>query len=274
MERMRRIYHATRTAARWLVGLGLAAGLTVALGAPQAMAAEAGSQVSIILEPQADTGSTTDGVDTYRMVVVNRGGGQVKGLTITMPFAAGYRLASAGFSQPDAWVSKLTDGTATIRVEELRGIDDTVVGTLRFTGTAESNALSERATAGWGVEGTSYTTRSNVPLPGVHPLTLGSAEGGLRTVSGTTFAAGEPVNFWYTTAAGDSVPLVIVNRVLAPEPTDDDDEEQEYAEYVTANAGGALTSGIDTTALPQGTYTLAARGSWSGVIAAVTLVVP
>jgi hypothetical protein len=240
---------------------------------PQAVAGET-QQVSIVIEPQGDTLSTTDGVDSYRLVVVNRRGGQIKGLTITMPFGSGYRLTSASFNQSDAWVNKLTDNVATLRVEELRGVDDTVIGTLQFTGSVGGNALGERATATWGGDGTSYSTRSNVPLPGVHSLTLGSAAGGLVSVSGATFAAGEQVNFWYTTAVGDSVPLVVVNGALAPEPRSDDDEDQDYADYVTANASGALTVNIDTGALPRGTHTLAARGSWSGVIAAVTILVP
>lgn len=67
---------------------------------------------------------------------------------------------------------------------------------------------------------------------------------------------------------------MVVNGALAPEPRSDDDEDQDYADYVTANASGALTVNLDTGALRRGTHTLAARGSWSGVIAAATIVVP
>lgn len=67
---------------------------------------------------------------------------------------------------------------------------------------------------------------------------------------------------------------MVVNGALAPEPRSDDDEDQDYAGYVTVNTNGALTVNLDPGALPRGTHTLAARGSWSGVIAAATIVVP
>jgi hypothetical protein len=267
---------------RAIQGLLAAAVAASALGgAGAASAATSGStQLSVTIEALDNTASRDDGIDSYRLVVVNRGGDLAKGVTITLPFQPEYRLAGASFTQNDAWVSRNGSGSAEIRIEEMRGVDDTAVGTLQFvsSGAASANALTSRVSARWSDGEDSYSTTSNLPLGGasLNYSSSGQSDGGLRyTFSGSSFAANEPVNFWYTNAAGASTALVVDEGVLVRQPADDDDDDDEdLAEYVGADDQGALSAGFSTSGLPSGSYTLAARGGWSGLVASISFVVP
>ena len=266
---------------RAIQGLLAAAVAASAIGAASPASAASGlsNQLSVTIEPLADTASRDDGVDSYRLVVVNRGGDLAKGITIGLPFAAEYRLAGASFTQSDAWVSRNGAGSAEIRIEEMRGVGDTAVGTLQFAsaGAASANAVSSRLTARWSDGEETYSTVSNLPLGGAALTysTSGQSDGGLRySISGTAFAANEPVTFWYTNAAGASTALVVDEGVLVRQPGDDDDEDdEELAAYLPADDQGALATSFSTSGLPAGSYTLAARGNWSGLVASISFVV-
>lgn len=232
--------------------------------------------LSVGVAAMADTASRDDGVDTYKLTVTNREGGQVKGITLSVPVAAGYELAGASFSQDDAWVSSRDGGQATIRIEGMAGVGDTVEATLSFTGPAGSatNALTQRATVRWGTSDERSTSQSNLPVYGVQPLTAtptGPAQVGL---SGGTFAANEPVTFWYTTAAGASTPLVVVDGVLSVAPAQDDDDDDSPRSFKLADSSGVVAATLSTAGIPAGTYTVAARGGWSDALASATVRVP
>lgn len=275
MQRGKRWRHATLGG---VLGLALAVG---ALGGPTAAFAQKQSigagQLSLIIEPQADTASRTDGVDTYRVVMTNRTGGSVEDIALSVPFSAGYSLAGTSFNQDDAWVTQPGGSAATISVAELRGIGDTLVATLRFNGPrdAAANAVSSRISASWDKNGEVYTISSN--QPGVTSSALSASRSGQSRLSfnGGSFASNEPVSFWYTNANGVSVPLVIDRGLLIQQPARSitDETEKKYGQFIAANEQG-LTSGILSLAgLPAGSYTLAARGNWSGVTASTAFVV-
>jgi hypothetical protein len=237
-------------------------------------------QISLALAGQADTASRGDGVDTYKFTVINRGGGEVKNLQLSVPIAAGYRLAGASFTQADAWVTANGGSMASITVEQLRGVDDTVVGTLTFVGPADaaSNAIAGRITAVWkDGDSKAYSIASN--LPGQEAMALNaspvSLSGGAPgySFSGAGFASNEPVTFWYSDAAGASTSLVIDGSLLVRAPAGDDDDEDSYAGYLVVSEQGALSVSLGTTGLPAGTYTLAARGNWSGAVASAAFTV-
>lgn len=267
-----------RVALQGTLGLALAASLlaTPALTLAQKQSTGAG-QLSLTVEPQADTASRADGVDTYRVVVVNRGGGTVEDIALSVPFEPGYSLTSASFSQDDAWVARNGERAASIRVEQLRGIGDTVVGTLRFTGPrdAAANALTSRVTATWDKDGEQYTISSS--QPGINSSALTAARSGPSriTFSGGSFASNEPVSFWYTTASGASVPLVVDRGLLIQKPARsvNDDDEKKYGEFLGASEQGTTNATLSIAGLPAGSYTLAARGNWSGVTASAPFII-
>jgi hypothetical protein len=257
------------------LGVALAVGGLFAPGMASAAEQKGGNgQISLALAAGADTASQSDGVDTYTFTVVNRGGGEVKNLQLSVPIAAGYRLAGATFTQSDAWVTANSGAAASITVEQLRGVDDTVVGTLTFVGPGNgtSNALAGAVTASWkDSDSKAYSLSSNLPGHGSVAMSVSAASvGGAAGYSfaGAGFASNEPVTFWYTNAAGVSTPLVLDDSLLMVAPADDDDDDEEsYGEYLTASEQGAVSVSFATAGLPAGAYTLAARGNWSGVVA-------
>lgn len=261
-----------------MLGLALAASV---LGAPAVTNAQrqgiGPGQLSLALEPQADTASRTDGVDTYRVVVVNRGGGTVEDIVLSVPFEAGYSLAGASFTQNDAWVAQNSGSAATIRIEQMRGIGDTVVGTLRFTGPRDTaaNALTSRVSATWDLNGEEYTITSNQPGLMLSALTASRSGPNRIAFNGGAFASNEPVTFWYTNAAGASVPLVVDRGLLTVQPARSqfDEDERKYGEFIAANGQGVTSAVLNIAGLPAGSYTLAARGNWTGVTASAPFVV-
>lgn len=267
-----------KVAIQGMLGLALATSVLAAPALTHAQKQSTGaSQISLAIEAQADTASRTDGVDTYRLVVINQGGGTVEDIAVSVPFGAGYSLAGASFNQDDAWVAQTGESSATIKVEQLRGIGDTLVGTLRFVGPrdAAGNALASRVSATWDVNGESYTISSNQPGVTSTGLTASRTGQSRLTFSGGAFASNEPVSFWYTTANGVSVPLVVDKGVLIQKPakSDNDDDEKKYGEFLAANEQGLTSATLSIAGLPAGSYTLAARGNWTGVTASAPFIV-
>ena len=260
-----------RAATSGALGLALAASLLAGPAPSFAQGIVGATQLSLTVEAAADTASRADGVDTYKVTMVNQGGANVEYIVVRVPIAAGYSLTGASFTQDDAWVAQNGAGEATLRFDQLRGIGDTVVATLRFSGPrdAASNALTQRVSATWNQNNKDRTITSNVP--GVTSFALAASPAGRAriTFSGDAFAANEPVNFWYTTANGVSVPLVFKDGLLMQEPAPDRDDpvEPKYGKAVAAGERGALLATLSTANLPAGAYTFAARGAWSGVTA-------
>lgn len=253
----------------FLVAGGLALATLLSM-APVAMAATPTNAtcLSVAVVPQADVATHGDGVDTYMVTLANRGGALIQGITIDVPITAGYTLTSARFDRENTWVTSLGAGKATIRIEGLRGVDDAVHGTLRFSGPTDSaaNALSSRLAAHWRCAKTDYTAYSNAPLYGVQPLSIVGA-GAQRTLSSNIFASGEPVTFWYTSPAGISTALVVEEGKLIIESQQDDSDETRIRPAQAADASGAVTITLRVVGIPSGTYTLTAYGNWSGATA-------
>jgi hypothetical protein len=258
------------------LGLALAASLLATPSPSYAQRVAGPGQLSLTVEALADTASRTDGVDTYRVTMSNKTGGTVDRIAVQVPIAAGYSLAGASFTQDDAWVAATGAGSATLRFEQLRGINDTVVATLRFTGPADaaSNALTQRVTATWNKDDKARTVTSN--QPGVTTFALAASRAGQAiTFSGDAFAAREPVSFWYTSASGASVPLVYKDGQLMVEPArdDDDDERVTYGKFIEAGEQGVTRATLNLAGLPAGSYTFSARGNWSGVTASAPFII-
>lgn len=257
--------------ARSLLVVGALALITLLSTAPAALARTETNAacLSVGVVAQADVATHGDGVDTYAVTFTNRGGALIKGVTINVPIAAGYWLADASFDRANTWVTALSPGMATIRVEGLRGENDAVVGTLRFSGPADSatSALTERLMASWSYENSHYSTYSNLPIYGVQRLDVALMDAGTQMVSSDIFAAGEPITFWYTSSAGVSTALVVVDGELALQPAKSDLEEISFRVAQFADADGAVAIPLRLAGVPAGAYTLVAYGNWSGATA-------
>lgn len=260
------------------LGLALAAGvmLVPAQTFAQKLSTDA-PQLSVAIEPQADTATRGDGVDTYKLVVVNRTGGSAEDIVLNVPFQAGYSLSEASLSQNDAWVARSGDGLAQIQVEQMRGIGDRLEATLRFVGPSDagSNALTSRVSASWNANDEKYSGASNLPGATNVALTATPTAPTRIAFSGGAFATNEPVNFWYTGANGVSIPLVVEDGVLIQKPAKSqfDDGERKLGAALAADAQGSVSVSASIAGLPAGSYTLAARGGWSGVTASAPFTV-
>lgn len=254
------------------------------LGAAPASAATARAEkanVSVALIPQADTASLADGVDTYRVIVTNHGDSDVKKVTVSVPFAAGYSPDGVSFNRGGAWVSQLGGEGLDLRIEQMRGNGDSVSGTLRFAsrGAAPSNALLGRATVTWSGDERQTRNISNLPVSS-HGGTIATAAAlpngdPAYSFRAAAFASGEPVSLWYTSGTGASTALVLEKDVAFPAPPekDSDDDDKEYGTSLAASSQGELQARINVANLAPGTYTLAARGGWSGTVAYATFIV-
>jgi hypothetical protein len=233
--------------------------------------------VSVAITAQADVAVYNDGVDTYVLTVTNQGGSRINLITVDLPITAGYTLASASFDRNNTWVSATSADAVTIRVEGMRGAKDTITGTLRFVGPKSSaaNALAERVKATWNTGKDTYTAKSNLPLYGAQPLKIDvtTTAGAPYQLSSDIFAIGEPIIFWYTSAAGVSTELMVVNGMLTLQPAKSDIEDTPYCNHAHPNAEGRMAMPMSVAGINAGTYTLVARGDWSGATATATLTV-
>lgn len=267
---------------RGMLSRSMFAGLTAlalivgSIGVTPAAAAEQGN-VSVVLIPQDDTAAVDDGVDTYRIVVTNQGGGEVKNIAVNIPFTAGYQVASTSFDRSNAWVSRLGSESLDLNVVQMRGNGDSVSGTLRFVSrdAVSDNALMRRATVTWSGDNRSPANASNLPVR-YQEGTLGNTTlAGNRqgySFNATAFASNEPVSLWYTAESGVSTALVIDNGVALP-TTQANDEDRTYGTALPTTNRGELQAQINLSSLSPGTYTLAARGGWSGTTAFATVVI-
>lgn len=262
------------------LALAVVAGGLGAAPASAATAAAARPDVSVALIPQADTASLADGVDSYRVVVTNHGDADVKRITVSVPFADGYSPDGVSFSRGGAWVAQLGASSLDLRIEQMRGNGDTVSGTLRFVspGAAPTNALLGRAAVTWGGDERQTRNVSNLPVS-THGGTIAAAAlpNGDPAFSfrAAAFASGEPVSLWYTSGAGVSTALVVEEGVVFPAPPakGSDDEDKQYGTALSADEQGQLQARLSAAGLAPGTYTLAARGGWSGTVAFATFTV-
>ena len=269
----------SRTLRRSLLTGATALALAVGSLGVSPVAAANQANVSVVLIPQADTTSIADGVDSYRVVVTNHGDGEVKQVTVSLPFAPGYTLAGASFDRGGSWIARIGAESLDVRVEQMRGNRDTVSGTLRFVsqGAAQNNALRERATVTWRGDERATPNASNLPASfqaaTLSPAALPAGGQGSR-FSASAIASDEPVSLWYTSDTGSSTALVIADGVALPASlVEDDDDEQTYGTSLAATSQGELQTLVNLPRLSPGTYTLAARGGWSGTVAAVSFTV-
>ena len=238
--------------------------------------------LSIVLIPQTDTRSLSDGMDTYRVEVRSHGEIDVRQVTATIPFASGYRFVGASFSRSGTWISRIGENSIDIRIVRVVGDDAKFMATLRFASrdTVMTNAVIDRASVTWPGDMQETPSVSNLPLT-LFPATIASTtealEGEAMTYSfrANTFATGEPVSLWYTSDAGVSVALVTEGDLVFPKPPKDpfDDDEKVYGHSMPADLTGELMGRLKITDIAPGTYTLAARGGWSGVTAFATFTV-
>lgn len=144
---------------------------------------------------------------------------------------------------------------------------------------AERNALLERATIIWRGDERATPNVSNLPMSAQAATLIpaGLPDGGQgSSFRVAAFASGEPVNLWYTSSSGASTALVFAEGVAIPAflvDEDDEDDDQTYGAALAANERGELQTLINLPSLSSGTYTLVARGGWSGTTAAVASII-
>jgi arylsulfatase len=224
--------------------------------------------LSVVLVPQPNTASLTDGVDTYRMEVRGYGDLDLREVVINIPFTPGYRVANVRLDQRDAWVSRIGDASIDVRLARVDGANDGVIGTLTFRspGATGTNALIARATVNWPNKLRRIPGFSNLPLnssrtPLTTRVTLADGDQAYN-FNAATFAPNEPVSLWFTSAAGVSTALVAEGSVAIPAQAGTADASRS----MMADRYGSLSAQINTSTLAPGTYTVAARGGWSGVV--------
>jgi hypothetical protein len=176
-----------------------------------------------------------------------------------MPFDPAYvQLLDAQFSRTQAWVSAVLSDSLEIQTGPLASNGDVVTATVRFAtlpNAPDGSLLGRRLTYTWHDAAHRGSGRSNLPIlvaagtdedQELYSLAVGRADDrsedmGIFIASSPIFAPGEPVTFWYNTPGGSA----------------------EEVGTFAADSDGAVTLRLKTVGLPQGAYTLIARGYWT-----------
>lgn len=228
---------------------------------PKAKQASDPAHIIVYQDPDPNTVSQRNGIVTYSIVVKNLGKGSAKETVVTMPFDASEAKAiDATFSRKGPWVSKLITNTLEFRTGPLASNGDTVTATVRLAtlpAVANNTSLSERLTYRWADGRSGGNGRSNLPI-----LTAGGSDnnqqfytlnvepptgpaGSTHRFTTGIFAPDEPITFWYNAPDGTVEPL----------------------NNLTANTDGAMNAEFSTKNLKPGTYSMVARGNWTGFTA-------
>lgn len=240
------------------------------------------TRVSVALTPQADTTSLNDGVDTYLVTITSHTPNHAHYAKVRIPFNGEYRLANASFNRDDSWVSVVGEDFVELSVVHLIGKRDYATAMLRFVsvGPTERNALVERASVTWRGDTNMPHNLSNLPVAyqagTISPFATLYDGSTVYSFSASPFASGEAVNLWYTSPSGESTRLVLEDGFAIPPPRarDASDDALACSEAVDANAIGAFEVRIKLPAnMAPGTYTMVARGGWSGTQASAPFVV-
>jgi hypothetical protein len=240
------------------------------------------AHVSVALMPQADTASLNDGVDTYLVTLTSHTPSDARYATARIPFNSEYRLANASFNRDDIWVSAVGEDFVEVSVVHLIGNRDYATAMLRFVsvGPTERNALVERASVTWRDDTNMPHNHSNLPVAHqaatLSPFATLYDGSTVHSFSANPFASGEPVNLWYTSPSGESTRLVYEDGMAIPPPRKcyAEDVVPTCNESLDANGMGEFQVRIKLPAnLEPGTYTMVARGGWSGTQASAPFVV-
>jgi hypothetical protein len=259
MNTIRRIKHV-------LAGGLLAAAVLGATAGSAAAAADTkqkNANLTIMLHETAEQ----NGVLTYDLNVRNLGDGPAIVTHIAVPYdASALQVLSAEFDQDDAWVVASGAGGLAIQTGRIDSGGDTLHATLRFAALKNGAELTQPASISWRDDDDDGSATSNRPVEKAASYALGVQQDGRDIVfSSDIFVPNELVNFWYTTASGQSIEAEVKNGYLVDADTTDKDDQG--ADYLGANESGALSVRVDTRKLAKGSYTLTARGSSSGLIA-------
>lgn len=214
--------------------------------------------VAITAEPNMTVGPGES--FTLTVTATNQGSGEADGVTITLPFDPSLvSLLDATFSRSTAWLSDLGNDSLTIDAGEI-GPGDSVETTLLFevnASAAVGGVITSQGDFEWDddANGGSGSTNAisltvssgstSIPFYSLDVTPFNGAAGTTHTFSGTFFAPGESVAFWYDTPTGESIE---VGRA-------------------TADSSGVVTITLTTTNLPPGTYTMVAHGVGSHITA-------
>lgn len=232
--------------------------------------------VTVVQRPEPNVSVRPGDIVTSTIVVVNRGEGSARQVTLNVPFdPAQVSVLDVQFSRAGAWVSALLADMLVIQTGRLDAGGDTVTATLRLAtlpGLADGTSLGKRISYTWNDDADDGTGRSNLPALVVgdqsrqqpwYPLAVNRvnrAAGVAYVFSSDIFAPREPVTFWYNTPTGQVVELG---------PIDNDANG-----IVIASEDGVATLQLSTTGLAPGTYSMVAYGNWTAFTAVGIFQVP
>ncbi|NNJ11192.1 hypothetical protein EKD04_012685 [Chloroflexales bacterium ZM16-3] len=217
--------------------------------------------VSVVQHSDSAITISPGSVITLTMVATNHGRGAAKNTTIMLALdPALLHVEDVTFSREGAWVSALTETALTIQTGPLDPEGDVVTGTIRLAvldTAAVGGAIGGPMSFSWQDKAWNGSSSSNdlglrVGGTAFAPHLNASAEDGKITFSSAIFAPGEPVGLWYNTPDGSAV---AVSTVLA-------------------DAAGTISVALDTTGLPDGTYSMVAYGHWTEFMAVAPFVLP
>ena len=230
--------------------------------------------VTVVNRPTPNTLVTRGGIVTYNIVVTNRGKGQAKNVTITVPFdPTEVTVLDAVFTgSRTAWVSELRRNGLTIRTGAIAGDSTTITATLRMRVNDEvvnEADLGERIGFEWTDDRDGGVSASNATLVSVgdRPLNLPTyvfavtPPSGLlsqvRSFSTSIFAPGEPVALWINTPTGENLPIYEI---------DGDDQ-------LNAEGDGSIAVDLALSDLAPGTYSIVTYGTWTQFTATGAVVI-
>lgn len=242
----------------------LAITLGVGMAAGTASAAEKKVTPSVAVSVAATP--SADGTLAYDITARNYGNGQAKYTNVVIPIdSSALAVESTTLSGTPSWLATSTSSLIEFRVEKL---DEDQTATLHLVLQKLNDSASLSAPLSFTWNGGSGVSNAPLPYAPTYSLTTGG-NGAMSVFESDIFSAGEPVTLWYNTPSGAVVPVEVVQNQNVVTPATGDDLSEDAVPYVIAS-DGSIRVQFSTVDLAAGTYTMVARGNWSGLTAVGT----
>lgn len=264
------------------LGIQAAAAFTIAamaigvnLGSAHAASKQDGDThvaVAITAEPSGQ------GTVSYDIQANNTGKGVAYYTNVVIPInQAELKVSAATLSGKAAWLPTNTPSEIEFRIERLNPGEQSILR-LNLTQLVPGAALDQALSFQWSDASGVHSGESNTPQGYQATYSLSVASNGASQIfSANLFAPDEPVTFWYNTPGGSVVPVQVIRNgtaVSGDYNNDKDKDDSEYAQAYVVAAGGAAQLNFSTAGLAAGTYSMVARGNWSGITAVGVFQVP
>lgn len=232
--------------------------------ASAATKADGNATVAVTVTPRQSNGDTLG----YDITANNVGSGIAYYTNVVIPIdASALQVVGTSLSGTPSWLATNTSSLIEFRIERLYSNESATLS-VDFHKLSADAAWSSPVQFSWGDAEGNHAGTSNTPQSSFGNAALNvRVSGDNASFSGSMFAANEPVTIWYNAPSGDVVGVsVAYNNTILTGDSDDDLEDNARSSAI-ADTNGEVWLAWNLNGLPTGSYSLVARGNWTGITA-------